>query len=113
MSQAETVALPKRLPLVPQPENRDESTDKDAKLVNAYVEKGKQEGEFWVFKRPGLLQFGTTKVGVGLGVYNWLGDIYSIFGITLYKTTPASEPSVRLEGCIGSPPASEQHRDSS
>ena len=85
MSQAETVALPKRLPLVPQPENRDESTDKDAKLVNGYVEKGKQEGEFWVFKRPGLLQYGSTFTGAGLGVYNWLGDIYAIFGTTLYK----------------------------
>ena len=97
MAQAETVALPKRLPLVPQPENRDESTDKDAKLVNAYVEKGKQEGEFWVFKRPGLLQFGTTKVGVGLGVYNWLGDIYSIFGITLYK----NDTSIGTVGAVG------------
>lgn len=53
MSQAESVSLPKRLPLVLEPENRDESTDKDAKLVNGYVEKSKHEGEYWLFKRPG------------------------------------------------------------
>lgn len=97
MSQAESVSLPKRLPLVLEPENRDESTDKDAKLVNGYVEKSKHEGEYWLFKRPGLLQYGTTKAGVGLGVYNWLGDIYSIFGVTLYK----NDTSIGTVGATG------------
>ena len=85
MAQAQTVALPKRLPLVIEAENRDEHTWKDAKLVNGYVEKNDKTGEYWVFKRPGLLQIGTTKSGAGLGVYNWNGDIYAIFGTTLYK----------------------------
>jgi len=85
MAQAETVAIPKRLPLVVQPENRDESTAKDAKLLNAYVEKNVTTGELWVYKRPGLLQYGEAKAGVGLGIYNWLGHVYSIFGNTMYK----------------------------
>ena len=84
-SQAPTVADPKRLPLILEPENRDESTDKDAKLINGYVEKNDKTGEYWVFKRPGLLQTGATKSGNGYGVYNWNGNIYSIFGTTLYK----------------------------
>lgn len=85
MPQAETVALPKRLPLIIEPENRDESALKDAKLINGYTEKNEKTGETWIFKRPGLLQTGATKVGNGYGVYNWNGDIYSIFGATLYK----------------------------
>jgi len=51
MAQAETVAVPKRLPLVIQPVNRSESTLKDARLVHAYVEREEKSGEYWVFKR--------------------------------------------------------------
>jgi len=85
MPQAETVALPKRLPLIIEPENRDESSLKDARLLNAYVEKSPATDEYWIYKRPGLEQTGATKSGAGLGVYNWNGDIYAIFGTTLYK----------------------------
>ena len=85
MAQAPTVALPKRLPLVLQPENRDETTDKDAKLINGYMEKSTTQGEYFLFKRPGILQEGLTLAGAGLGVYNWLGDIYRIQGPTIYK----------------------------
>ena len=53
MPQAETVAIPKRLPLVITPQNRDTSSLKDSKLVNVYVEKS-DAGDFWLFKRPGL-----------------------------------------------------------
>lgn len=87
MPQAETVALPKRLPLVLEPANRGESTDKDARLVNAYVESNAKTGEFWIYKRPGMQQNGSTLVGIGRGVYNWQGNIYSIFGATLYKNS--------------------------
>ena len=66
MPQADSVALPKRLPLVLQPENRDESTDKDAKLVNGYMERSSNnESEYWIYKRPGLLQVGDTQTGAG------------------------------------------------
>lgn len=85
MPQAESVALPKRLPLVIQAANRDESSDKDAKLINAYMEKSPDGQEYWVFKRPGLLEWGDAKSGTGLGVYNWQGLIYAIFGTTLWE----------------------------
>ena len=86
MPQAQTVAMPQRLPLIVQPANRDDDTLKDSKLVNGYVEKGTQEGELWVYKRPGLgTSIYAAGSGAGNGVYNWLGDIYAIFGSTLYK----------------------------
>ncbi len=87
--QADTVGLPKRLPLVVQPENRDESTLKDAKLINGYMEKDELTGEYHVYKRPGLRQYGAALVGAGLGVYNWLGDVYRIQGATIYKNDVA------------------------
>jgi hypothetical protein len=90
MSQAESVALPKRLPLVIQAENRDESADKDAKLINAYMEKSPDGSQQWVYKRPGLLQDGDVNVGEGLGVYNWRGLIYAIFGEMLYEYDPTT-----------------------
>lgn len=110
MSQAPTVEAPKRLPLVIEPENRDETTGKDAKLINAYVERNDKTGEFWIFKRPGLLQTGATKVGNGYGVYNWNSDIYSIFGTTLYKngtsigTVNATGGVYRFSSSLGTTP---------
>jgi len=85
MAQAQSVVIPQRLPLVVEPENRDESTWKDAKLINGYVELNDKMKQYWVYKRPGLLQYGVTHVGAGLGVYNWQGNIYSIFADKLYK----------------------------
>ena len=85
MTQAATVALPKRLPLVIEPENRDESSLKDAKLVNGYVERSPSTDEYWIFKRPGLQPVAILTPGVGRGVYNWLNNIYSVFGTTLYR----------------------------
>jgi len=85
MAQAQSVAIPQRLPLVVEPANRDETSLKDAKLLNGYVEFNEKEEEYWVYKRPGMLQYGITHSGIGLGVYNWQGHIYSIFGNKLYK----------------------------
>jgi hypothetical protein len=83
--QAPTVAMPPRIPLVVEPANRTDDTLKDAKLVNAYVEFNPKTEEYWIYKRPGLLQSGATLSGNGYGVHNWNGNIYSIFGTTLYK----------------------------
>lgn len=81
--------IPLRWPLVIEPANRDETTDKDAKLVNCWQETQTVGGqrEPWIYKRPGLLQQSRPPAGnaSGFGVYNWLGDIYSIFGATMYK----------------------------
>jgi len=109
--QAAPEDLPKRLPLVLEPENRSESLDKDAKLVNGYVEKNDQTGETWIYKRPGLDQTLTTIAGNGYGVYNWLGDIYRIQGATLYKNDVAIVGAVdttngvyRFSSCLGATP---------
>jgi len=86
--QAQTVALPKRLPLAVQPENRSSSTDKDAKLINGFLERI-GEDSYQLYSRIGLGGSVQPSGGAatGRGVYNWLGDIYSIFGSTLYKNT--------------------------
>jgi hypothetical protein len=83
MPQADSVDHPARLPLVVAPENRDETTNKDARLINGYVEKTNGD-EYWVYKRPGLVA-NTTLSGNGYGTFNWMGDAYAIFGSTLYK----------------------------
>lgn len=100
MPQAQTVDIPKRLPLILQPENRGEDTLKDAKLVNGYVETNAHTQETWIFKRPGLTQTGATTAGVGYGVYNWLGDIYSIFGATMYKNGVALVGALNTAGGV-------------
>ena len=110
MGQAETVALPKRMPLVVEPENRSETADKDARLINAYVEKGQGEGDYWVYKRPGLLQYSAVTAAAGSGVYNWKGDIYAIFGAALYKngtgigTVDATGGVYRFDSSLGATP---------
>src|SRR5262245_33763747 len=80
------VGIPKRLPLITQPSNRDDDTDKDAKLVNGYAERT-PDGEFEVYKRAGLLEDATLTeaAAVGRGMYNWMGDVYTVFGGTLFK----------------------------
>lgn len=86
-TQFETVAIPKRLPLVIQPENREESTDKDAKLINGYMERSPEGEEYWVYKRPGLAAAvsGSAVVsGIGRGIYNWQGYVFTVFGGNLY-----------------------------
>lgn len=78
---------PKRLPLVVTPDNRDDSTSKDARLVNCYLEKGLSEGDYHIYKRPGTLAQSNPPgaSAAGQGSYNWQGDIYTIFGGTFYK----------------------------
>ena len=97
--QADTVGLPKRLPLVAMPDNRDESTRRDAKLVNGYVEKDEFTGDFHIYKRPGLAEDATlSESGNGLGCYNWQGDVYAIFGSSIYKNGVALTGSVNTAG---------------
>lgn len=79
-----TVEFPKRFPLAISPENRDDSTAKDARLVNCYLERDKETGGYRLFGRPGLLT-SVTKSGNGYGCYRWRGNTYSIFGATIYK----------------------------
>lgn len=68
------------------PANREGNTNKDARLVNGYMEKELQ-GDSWLYKRPGLAIFSRPSGGGGLGqgTYNWRGDVYTIFNGHLYK----------------------------
>lgn len=112
MPQAQTVDIPKRLPLVIQPENRASTADKDAKLVNGYIEK-EADGEYWIYRRPGLANLSQPSGGAatGRGVFYWLGAVYSIFGATLYKDAVAVAGTVdttngvyRFDQCLGATP---------
>lgn len=111
MPQAETVALPKRLPIILNPENRSESTGKDARLVNGYMEK-MPSGEYQLYSRPGTL-LDSRPPGAnaaGYGSFNWLGDVYSVFGTALYKngtsigTTDATNGVYRFSSSSGTTP---------
>lgn len=89
MPQSQTVQLPKRWPMVVEPMNRDETTTKDARLVNCYAEKRKLDGQYDLFQRVGLSQYTrpTGGAATGYGVYEWRGNIYSVVGGHLYKDT--------------------------
>lgn len=109
---AQTVDLPKRLPLVVYPENRANSTDKDSRLVNGYIEKQK-DGDYYIYRRPGLLRSSQPSGGAaaGRGVFYWRGSVYSIFAATLYKDGVAVSGSVdttngvyRFDQCLGATP---------
>lgn len=87
MAQAPTVETPPRVPLVFEPANRDDSTEKDARLVNCYGEKT-PDGEWQLYKRPGLLSDATLSrpsAATGRGIYNWRGDILAVFNGNLYE----------------------------
>ena len=112
MPQAPSVALPKRLPLVIKPENRQNSTDKDSKLVNCYSERT-ETGEYWIYKRAGTKRSSRPPGAnaAGAGMWNWLGDIYSIFGATMYKNGVALVGALntaggvyRFDSCLGATP---------
>ena len=84
MPQIESMIMPPRLPLVIVQGNRAGNLDKDSRLINCYIETDEQ-GEVWVYKRPGLLTAFTTPAALGQGLYFWRGDSYSIFAGILYK----------------------------
>lgn len=109
------VDVPTRWPLVVEPDNRDGTTAKDAQLVNCYVELRKLETgtEYNVYKRPGLLEQSRPPAGnaAGAGLFNWRGDIYSVFGATVYKNGVALAGAVDATGgvyhwasCLGATP---------
>ena len=112
---APTMQLPKRWPLIIDAENRDETTAKDARLVNCYVEKRQTAdgGPQWdIFQRVGLSQQSQPSGGAatGAGVFNWKGNIYSIFGTTVYKdgvskgTVDGTNGVYRFSQCLGATP---------
>lgn len=104
-----TIDRPLRWPLLVSPANRDETTSKDARLINCYIEQDPEQN-IQVYKRPGLLVDTALVTGQGRGVYNWKGDIYAIVGSTLYKngsavagatTLDTSNGNYRFDSCLG------------
>lgn len=74
-----------RIPLFAVPQNRGETTDRDSKLINGYVEIVSKE-EIWLYKRPAFKAISNSGIGSsGLGVYNWKGDTYAIWGTQIFK----------------------------
>lgn len=107
--------LPRRLPLIVEPSNRGSTTNFDARLVNGYLEvKGRgQNAEYWIYERPGMDEESRPPAGnaTGRGIWNWKGDIYSIFGNKLYKNGVAVAGTVdttagvyRFSSCMGATP---------
>jgi hypothetical protein len=82
--QASTVQEPIRVPLATSIQNRDGTGNKDSKLVNAIAEYVAETKEWQVSKRPGLAEADNFP-GDGRGMYNWNGDLYVIYGSSLYK----------------------------
>jgi len=90
MPQSPATALPKRWPLTLEADNRDDESGTDARLVNCYLEThaAGDTKEFWVYKRGGLAtgpDFSRPTAVAGLGLYVWQGDVFAIFGNTLYR----------------------------
>lgn len=88
MPQANTNTQPPRIPLILDPENRYNTTNQDARLVNAYMESADRlTKQYHLYKRPGYgsqQQVGTS-TAAGMGTYTWNGNVYSIFAGILYK----------------------------
>ncbi len=78
-----TPEMPTRWPLAVEPSNRDSSTGKDARLVNAYIET--HGSDIQVIRRAGYEVYANPGSGTGRGIYNWQGDIYSIVDGTVRK----------------------------
>jgi len=112
MAQAQSVAIPKRLPLLITPENRASTPDKDSRLVNGYIEK-QADGEYQIYKRPCLAESSRPPAGDanGYGVFYWRTSVYSIFGNKVYKdgvalagTVDTTNGVYRFDACLGATP---------
>lgn len=86
MPQIQSMTVPTRVPLVVSPENRSDTTNTDAKLVNCYVEVDGDRNTH-LFRRPGMRQWGIPALtaAAGMGAYWWNGAVYSVFAGVLYK----------------------------
>jgi hypothetical protein len=83
-------ARPVSIPLFSPQANRYAELDKDSRLVNGFAEKGQgeQKDEIWIYRRPGFTTHSTvSSAATGRGVFNWQGDVYSVFGTSFYKNT--------------------------
>jgi len=81
------------VPWVGPPQQRGQSSSVDQRFVNCFFEKIKnpilQQDSLYLIKRPGYSQHTRPPAGnaTARGVYQWKGDVYSVFGTKLYKGT--------------------------
>jgi hypothetical protein len=97
----QTLQAPLRWPLVTQPENRNQTTTFDAKLVNGYAERG--EDGFQVKKRPGFSAPVFTGLGTAAGIYNWTIVNEIGVGYTLQVVSGGFLYSLNYYPAVGSP----------
>lgn len=105
--QAETVEIPKRLPLVNRLQSRspiqlspfNKVITTDARIINGYAEFDPEDKEYWIYKRPGLSTVPVYGQNVGFGgsrglyqptvLYNGLasvlGTVLAVYGSALYQ----------------------------
>lgn len=89
-----------RVPWLGVPQQRGTSASVDQRFVNVFFEKLHNpitnQDVLYVVKRPGYSQHtqpsGTT--GVGRGIYQWKGDLYSVIGNKIYKNSSALAPTL-------------------
>jgi len=86
--QAQTVAIPKRWPLVDVLTTRSSQSPptKDARLINCFAERNADES-YSIFKRPGLSPYfniGSAAISRGIYTSARTGIVYSVFGDMLY-----------------------------
>lgn len=90
MNEQATDTAPTRIPLATSLQNRYEEASIDARIINGWVEQVAQD-QTWVYTRPGLsVAVDNSSAASGLpalGVFNWQGDIYSVWGTKLFKGT--------------------------
>lgn len=107
-------AEPIALKLFSPQSNRYEAIDKDSRLINGFVERGQGEmkDETWVYRRPGFALYSSPlgSTAAGNGVFNWQGDIYSIFGDQFFQNTTLigsvdATDKYTFTSCLGATPA--------
>src|ERR1700743_3555000 len=90
--QAPTVTVPTRVSLGEDIDTRDNTLNKDALLVNCYLEKDKDTGAINIYRRPGTFLwlhptgFPFSSPSFGGGIFQSAeGDVYYTFGGVTYE----------------------------
>lgn len=87
MPQAQTAAVPHRLPLVNKIQSRDPNFTKDARIINGFAEYDTLLQDFFVQRRPGLGPPTYSHTGSGEGMYTYEGALpllMYVFDSTFY-----------------------------
>lgn len=85
---AQAFEIPTRLPLVTELQNRNSTLNKDARLVNCFLEKDVVKGEYFITKRPGYVTTYSKTPGAAGGLWSYSDDNgtsnFTIIGTTFY-----------------------------